>query len=253
MLHSWYGYPAEGLPPSLKVLGKAAGLIPYLRRRAYYSLKLRLPWTGKGRLLDVGCGNGIYLLYMQALGWDAVGVDPDPSAVEACHQAGLTAYAGTLESQHFPEAYFDAITMSHVIEHVSDPVALLQECYRILRPGGYIGIVTPNWKSLGHKLFKADWFGLEIPRHFFLYTPTSLRILLERVGYSPDKVQTLSNKWMLQCIYGLSKQFEKYGRAEGEVSSLRMRAFELAERLLHVFFPYIGEEILVIAQKPTRL
>jgi 2-polyprenyl-3-methyl-5-hydroxy-6-metoxy-1,4-benzoquinol methylase len=46
--------------------------------------------------------------------------------------------------------------MNHVIEHVSDPLALLRECYRILSPGGYVGIVTPNVKSLAHRLFREN-------------------------------------------------------------------------------------------------
>ncbi len=251
ILHSWFGYPRpEGVSKTTLLLGRVLGAIPSLRKRAYYSLKLRLPWTGEGRLLDVGCGSGMFLLYMRALGWQVVGVDIDAQAVEACRQVGLTAYAGTLEEQRFPEASFDAITMSHVIEHISDPLRLLQECYRILKPGGYLGIVTPNWESLGHKWFMANWYALEVPRHFVLFTLSSLQAALRQTGFHINKAQTLVDKWMAHCIYGLSTQYEKFGRAEGPVSPLKMRLFELVEKSLHSLSPKVGEELLIVAQKP---
>ena len=68
---------------------------------------------------------------------------------------------------------FDAVTMSHVIEHVPDPVAFLDKCRRVLRPGGRLVLSTPNVRSLGHKRFRQSWRGLEPPARYSKYTVRS--------------------------------------------------------------------------------
>jgi 2-polyprenyl-3-methyl-5-hydroxy-6-metoxy-1,4-benzoquinol methylase len=158
ILEACYAYPSEDGRRLLRlVAGRALGVIPPLRARAAYGLEVLFPaWRGRGRLLDVGCGNGSYLSLMRTLGWDVAGVDVDPQAVAVCRARGLSVFPGTLEEASFPDGSFDVITMNHVIEHVSDPLALLRECYRILSPGGYVGIVTPNVKSLAHRLFREN-------------------------------------------------------------------------------------------------
>jgi len=128
-----------------------------------------------GRLLEIGCGNGRQLEFLRDLGWMVEGVDPDPTALAAASARGLTVHMGTLAEQGFPAEHFDAIVSSHVIEHVHDPVGLLRECRRILRPGGRLVIVTPNTASLGHRLFGADWLDLDPPRHLHLFNLASLR------------------------------------------------------------------------------
>jgi SAM-dependent methyltransferase len=73
--------------------------------------------------------------------------------------------------------------MSHLIEHVYDPGALLEECYRILKPGGRVVIVTPNTQSVGHRMFGKYWRGLEPPRHIYLFSIASLKRLGSKAGF----------------------------------------------------------------------
>lgn len=82
----------------------------------------------KGRLLDVGCGSGEFLAQMRELGWDVFGVEPDPQAARvAREQFGLTVWPGALAEASFPDGFFDAVTLNHVIEHVADPPWLAAE------------------------------------------------------------------------------------------------------------------------------
>lgn len=92
-----------------------------------------LDQTLPGRLLEVGYGNGKRLARMQALGWDVVGQEIDPVAASyVCEARGIPVHLGMLESLDVIEGY-DAVILSHVIEHVHDPLALLKTCYRLLK------------------------------------------------------------------------------------------------------------------------
>jgi ubiquinone/menaquinone biosynthesis C-methylase UbiE len=142
---------------------------------------------GEGKLLEVGCGRGDMLKLMQEMGWHVEGVDFDHKAVQNAQKKGLRVSCGALEAQAYPDNQFDAITMSHLIEHVHDPVQLLNECYRILRPGGRVVIVTPNSDSWGHRKFASSWRGLEPPRHLHIFNHQSLTILSQNVGFRIER------------------------------------------------------------------
>src|SRR5262249_20475198 len=124
-----------------------------------------------GRLLDVGCGDGHALHFMRDMGWRVEGVDFDPTAVEQAPSLGLDVRAGTLAAQRYPDASFDAVVVSHLVEHVPVPDDLLRECRRILHVGGQMTVVTPNAVSYGHSVFRERWRGLEPPRHLQIFTP----------------------------------------------------------------------------------
>jgi 2-polyprenyl-3-methyl-5-hydroxy-6-metoxy-1,4-benzoquinol methylase len=103
----------------------------------------------RGRLLDVGTGSGDFVAQMQELGWQAAGLDPDPVVVRAASSSlGRDIALGTLEEAAFAEGSFDTVTMSHVIEHLPDPIRTLVECRRVLKEGGRLVLLTPNIDSL---------------------------------------------------------------------------------------------------------
>ncbi|MSU59248.1 MAG: class I SAM-dependent methyltransferase [Pedosphaera sp.] len=137
-----------------------------------------------GKLLDVGCGDGKFLSEMQALGWAVDGIDFDAKAVQSAKQKyGLSLRHGDLRSAGLPSANFDTVTMSHVIEHVTDPVGLLTEIKRVLSAGGQLVITTPNIESLGHRKFGSCWFGIDAPRHLNLFSAKSLSDVALRAGF----------------------------------------------------------------------
>ena len=146
--------------------------------------KMFLDNADPGKLLDVGCGDGQFLRLMRRAGWIVDGVDFDRKAIEnAKIKYGLELHHGDLASVRFPASTFDAITMSHVIEHVPDPLALLKECRRILKPGGRLIAATPNVNSLGHHHFGSCWLGLDPPRHLHLFSPITLTQLGVQAGF----------------------------------------------------------------------
>ena len=89
-------------------------------------------------------------------------------------RAGLDARCGELAEQGFANGQFDAVVSSHVLEHVSEPKELILEMHRTLKPGGVCIVYTPNNSALLHRIFGANWRGLEPPRHLQLYSKSSL-------------------------------------------------------------------------------
>ncbi len=136
-----------------------------------------------GRVLDIGCAMGAFLLGMRERGWDVQGVEFNAEVAEAARaRHSLDVFPGTLEEARFADASFDAVTMWDVLEHVHDPAATLREIQRILKPGGLLVTRVPNGASWDAKLFGEYWAGLDAPRHLFLFAPDTLTRLLEQAG-----------------------------------------------------------------------
>ncbi|MGC1549552.1 MAG: class I SAM-dependent methyltransferase [Rhodanobacter sp.] len=135
-----------------------------------------------GRLLDVGCGNGAFMLRAQDAGWVVEGIEPDSVAASQGCAHGLSIFMGDI-AVFQPQERYDVITLAHVIEHLHDPSAMLRACADLIRPGGTIWVATPNIESLGHKLFSAAWQPLEVPRHFVMPSPLALAAMLRDAGF----------------------------------------------------------------------
>lgn len=134
------------------------------------------------RLLEIGCGNGRLLARMRNLGWEVEGLDVDAQAVEVARAKNITVRHGDLSAQGYPDNSFDAIYMGHLIEHVHDPLGLIRECCRVLKPGGTLVIVTPNTDSWGLRYFGEDWRGLDLPRHLHLFNSKNIQQVVKKAG-----------------------------------------------------------------------
>lgn len=143
-----------------------------------------VPFRYFGKALDVGCGRGTGLYSLKNAGWDVYGFDTSKKAVEfARKKLGLkNIFMGTLENRKYPENFFDVIILSHVIEHLPDPVKTLNKIKKILRPGGLLLITTPNFGSFGAKIFGQYWYPVDSPRHLFLLDKETLKKMLNKVG-----------------------------------------------------------------------
>jgi 2-polyprenyl-3-methyl-5-hydroxy-6-metoxy-1,4-benzoquinol methylase len=204
-LNENYGYNLRPSAPPLFFLSNN-------RRRRFdrYAGYLRFPGSG-ARFLDVGCGNGSFLMQMQSLGWEVCGVEPDQKSAEQAQAAGLNVRFGYLPEASLPETHFDAVMLSHVIEHLHDPVATLLCCWKLLKPGGQIVILTPNYEACGRVRFGSHWRGLETPRHLVLFTECSLWKTMERCGFIAARVPrpALNARAMFRMSYLLWRQYQR--------------------------------------------
>jgi 2-polyprenyl-3-methyl-5-hydroxy-6-metoxy-1,4-benzoquinol methylase len=144
---------------------------------------------GAGRLLDIGCGAGGLLETYRQLGWSAAGIENDPHATAACRRRGLSVHEGTVFDAPY-RSEFDLVLMSHVIEHLADPVAVLRCAAQLLAPGGKLLLITPNARSLGLARYGSCWYGLDAPRHLFLFDPLTVRRLAALAGLNVRRVVT---------------------------------------------------------------
>lgn len=208
-----------------------------------------------GRVLDIGCGDARFLNRMKGLGWAVQGIDFDAAAASnAKNLFDIDVQIGTIEALRFPENSFDAVTMNHAIEHVFDPVALLTEVRRILRPGGRLVMVTPNAMSMGHRLLGRFWRGLEPPRHIQIFTPPSLEAVARSAGLDVTKVFTTAvNAWIVfsaSYVLARCKDSTECGSAKPmrseQIQGLKMQIAEAFS--LKKMHPE-GEEIVLIATK----
>ena len=218
------------------------------------AMYLRAPAAGGGRVLDVGCGSGKLVAQMQAMGWEAEGVEVDPKAVEGAQRRGIPVRLGQLAEQKYPDNHFDAVHMSHVIEHVHEPVELLKEVRRILKPEGRLVILTPNTSSWGYARFGSAWLNLDPPRHLMLFNAVNLRSAVERQKFVTVRLDSsVRTSW----VYGaLSRQIERTGRGEmydlGKPGCLIYgMLYQLRARWKKRANINAGDELVMIAQKPA--
>jgi 2-polyprenyl-3-methyl-5-hydroxy-6-metoxy-1,4-benzoquinol methylase len=169
----------------------AAAMLPAGKAVLDASMRNLPKLQGGGRLLDLGCGNGAFLSRARSAGWSVVGVDFDPKAVEAARSQGLDIRQGGVEVLDPAAERFDAITLAHVIEHVHEPVAVLDACFHLLKPGGFLWLETPNIESNGHKMYGRNWRGLEPPRHLVIFSERGIRYALEKAGFVAGEIQPL--------------------------------------------------------------
>jgi len=165
-----------------------------------------------GRILDIGCGNGETIRVLKSFGWNTYGVDIDATAVGMAKQNGMThvEIGSYTYLRKYPDRYFDAIRLYHVIEHIDNPEACLRIAYKKLKVGGEVLMGTPTFDSLVGRIAQKYWFHLDTPRHLHIFNPTNLKALLEKLGFKVERVQFASSGGTIGSLqYYLSAQFKK--------------------------------------------
>jgi len=158
--------------------------------------------TGTGKLLDIGCGYGFFLQEMKSRGWNVKGVELSPEGRRyALDKFGIKAFSEALEDIAFAEGSFDVVTFIYVIEHMPDPIGLLSEVRRILKPNGLVLLrwphSTPIMKILGPAARKFDVY--HTPYHLYDFSPKTIKGMLLKSGF--QAVET--------CIGGYTRPVKK--------------------------------------------
>jgi len=207
----------------------------------------------RGKVLDIGCGDGHFLHSIRNKGWQVEGLDTNPDAVKlAATQYGLNVHLSNLENMRYDDCIFDAITISHVIEHVHNPVALLNEACRILKKEGLLIVVTPNAAGYGHKKFADNWMPLDPPRHLFLFNPGCLLHCAQSSGFEEILVHSVPTNALAHL--SASYEISVYGRRLlGQRPAIGILFKSIMLQYLELFMKWIGkevgEELVMLAKK----
>ncbi len=188
-------YPSDYLPfrpaiheerSPLRRFDRLFGL--YRRCRLIRQLKSR------GSLLDVGCGTGDFLAVMQSYpGWTVRGLEPHAeAAAQARAQYGLSIDPVYLDDLPYQDGAFDVVTMWDVLEHLPRPRESLGRLRRVLRSDGVLVIGLPNRDSLDAKLFGQYWAGLDVPRHFSVFSVSDVTRALLEAGFDKPEIFNLN-------------------------------------------------------------
>lgn len=148
------------------------------------------PHRRANRLLDIGCGAGSLLFAARRAGWDAVGTEVSRTAAAHVRAAGFEVFHGELAAARYPDAHFDVVTASEILEHLPDPLSLVAEVARVLRPDGMFWATTPHARGLSARLLGLRWSTVSPPEHLQLFSLGGARRLLERAGFTRTRLTT---------------------------------------------------------------
>ena len=129
-------------------------------------------------LLDVGCGEGTFLLAAREEGWIVSGTEMNPTPARGHGlevEADLTVFEGTRQ--------FDCITMWHSLEHMRNPKEVLHSIHQLLKPDGWLFVAAPYAGGWQARAFGRAWLHLDVPRHLYHFNRGSLRLLHEHCGF----------------------------------------------------------------------
>jgi SAM-dependent methyltransferase len=244
--------------PNAGRFSRFAGYLIYsdpVKRLALDHSVMFLPAHNHGRLIEIGCGDGEFLARARSLGWQVEGIDFDARSVEMAKRKGIPVTCGTPGEQNLRANSYDAIVLCHLIEHVHDPRTLLRDCYRILRPGGQLVVLTPNAQSLSHRIFRKCWLPLDPPRHLQIFNPVNLPRLVRQTGF--EVLECSTDASMSRVAFVAGRVLQQTGHYDpwqpwSVKQKLECLAWELLQMVLGTVTHQIGETLRVIASKPGR-
>jgi 2-polyprenyl-3-methyl-5-hydroxy-6-metoxy-1,4-benzoquinol methylase len=168
-------------------LGRLNALLNLAAYRSAFNRSLPIQ-RDSSSLLDVGCGNGFFLLVAKRLGYSVHGVEPSDFDETLNKSEGLGIFHGFIENASFKEGQFDVITANHVLEHAVSPAKLLLDIKKLAKPGGTIIIAVPNTCSPGFMVFGKYWLNTDTPRHLFLPSANNMREYARKAGLKIDRM-----------------------------------------------------------------
>jgi 2-polyprenyl-3-methyl-5-hydroxy-6-metoxy-1,4-benzoquinol methylase len=164
--------------------------LPELTKKRYAAILNRFEeFRSSSNILDVGCGNGLFLLEAKKRGWNVFGTEFTDDAVEFCKSNGIDMKKGSLNPGDFVAGQFDVVTSFEVIEHINNPLEESLNFHQLLRKGGLLYITTPNFNCVERFILGPSYDIIEYPEHISYYTARTLRLLFEAQGFQTRKME----------------------------------------------------------------
>jgi len=196
-------------------------------------LRRWIPLQG-ARVLDVGCGHGFLLKTLGGHGCQPFGIEMSEAAADKARSlTGATISVQSAEASFpFAQAFFQAVIINDVIEHLHDYAACLKESYRVLESAGVLFVQTLSAHSIARALLGRRWSWHKDPTHVRMFSPPQLRRALEQAGFQVVALKTFFNL----CQVGETTRWLRPLRPIGRL----------------VPFPWIGDSVYTLGRKPSR-
>lgn len=165
-----------------------------------------LPTRDPGRLLDIGCGDGAFGVYLREAGWTIYGVEFHPVGAARARANGLEVFEGNFTRGDVPWRDLDVVRLWHVLEHLSEPRAALAKAYQLLAPGGELIIGVPNAAALYRRIFGSRWAAIQAPQHLIHFTAGTLRRMVADAGFADIRIRNASVGTGLSSIVAVCPQ-----------------------------------------------
>jgi SAM-dependent methyltransferase len=150
-----------------------------------------------GAILDIGCSSGGFLGTMKGPNWKLYGIELSTSTAEKARAStGAEVFVGDVLDAPFAPDSFDVITGFDLVEHVYEPRLFLSKVLQWLKPGGIFYAGVPNINSWEARAFGTFWYGLELPRHLFHFSPQSVRYLTSSLGFKELLLTTTQTNYI---------------------------------------------------------
>jgi 2-polyprenyl-3-methyl-5-hydroxy-6-metoxy-1,4-benzoquinol methylase len=210
----------------------------------------------EARILDVGCGDGFHLVLLHEYGgpqWRLEGVDMSAAAVAQAVANRVTVHEGSVETLDLDRDAYDLILLIQTIEHLENPAETLAAIRSLLRPGGAVVVVTDNSDSLDARLFRGRyWGGYHFPRHWNLFTRSTLSALAAKVDLKVDRITTQVSP--VNWVYSIRNLLVDWGAPRWLYNRFSLQApvtlalFTVVDRIMHLFGR--GALLCAILQRP---
>jgi glycosyltransferase involved in cell wall biosynthesis/SAM-dependent methyltransferase len=176
--------------------------------RLYLSEISRYCGPDNGRLLEIGCGDGDFLVIAQAAGWRVTGVEYSAAACEKARQRldKAEVFCGEIQSARLEPEQFDLCVISDVIEHVRSPMDFLKEIHRLLKPGGALFIATPSIGSWSARLMRQKWMEFKA-EHLTYFAPQTIQTALFKSNFREVIVEP---GWKMLSFDYVKMHFERF-------------------------------------------
>jgi SAM-dependent methyltransferase len=223
-------YPPEYIPFHFHELRGPVRWARDLVQRGKSRTILTLAGDG-GDILDVGTGSGMLLRLLARMGADPARLWANDFSTEILahlSREGFQILSGPAESLH-TDKRFRVICLNQVLEHLQNPVAVINRLSKLIEKGGYLFIETPSTDGIDFRFFKSRyWGGYHFPRHFWLFNEVSLKQLLEDAGLRIAEVRYLcSPAFWIQSFHHalLDKGWPRLSRFFSEKNPLLLAPF----------------------------
>ena len=212
------------------------------------------------RVLEVGAGSGDFLSLLKKRGYDTYGIDLSERAVgQAKKNYNLDLFCGTLDDAKFDDNHFDVVVMYHVLEHLEDPMSLLNEVNRVLKPKGILLAEVPHPTGFDARFSKkAAYHIADYPNHLYLFPPKTIKKMLFKSNFKTEEIATSFSFLTVNFIRKILSFFNSGKKRNDNKNSIKVKnktislnKSQVKKSFFYFFLKKIfsGMKITIIAQK----